>query len=293
MNIVFCVNRLGLMGLGSTLTSLIRNCSDTRKIKLWFLCSELTITDKANIEFLLNTELFKGSTEFINLNIKDNFGHLNPLHQDWTAYGRLLIPEIITDTYALYLDADLIIELDILQLSTIKSNKILSAVHEGPVHLALDNYLFLNKLYWDPKTPYFNSGVLLFNIKQWLNHKASANLKELSENYSQHLVSHDQTLLNAVCAGNFNHLADEFNVSWPPTQIPPAHSTKCIIHFIGSPKPWDLWGKSIHSGYATWSEYNTNFWNNKYGKLNIQKLTRTWHIRKSIARNISLKLFTK
>ena len=293
MNIVFCVNRLGLMGLGSTLTSLIRNCSDSGRIKLWFLCSELTDIDKTNIEYLLSNEFFRGTTEFIDLNIRINFGHLNPLHKDWTAYGRLVIPELITDTYALYLDADLIIELDILQLATVKPNKILAAAHQGPVRLALDNYLFVNKLNWAPSTPYFNSGVLLFNIEQWTNQNTSISLKKISEVYSEHLISHDQTILNAICAGEFNHLPDEFNVSWPPNRKVPTHLSKCIIHFIGAPKPWDLLGESVHSGYDVWAGYNTNFWNSKNGKLNTQKLARAWHIRKSIARNLGIKLFTK
>jgi lipopolysaccharide biosynthesis glycosyltransferase len=293
MNIVFCVNRLGLIGLGATLTSLIRNCSDSRKLKLWFFGSELISADTTNIKYLLTDELFAGETEFIDINIKSRFGHLTSLHHDWTAYGRLLIPEIITAEYALYLDADLIIGLDILQLSSINSYQILSAVHEGPVRLALDNYLFINKLNWNPVTPYFNSGVLLFNIKQWVKYGADATSKEVAKVYSEHLISHDQTILNAVCAGDFNHLPKEFNVSWPPNEKRLALSTKCITHFIGAPKPWDLWGKSIHNGYALWAEYNTDFWNKKYGKLNTQKLARTWHIRKSIAKNIGLKLFAK
>lgn len=280
------------MGLGSTITSLVRNCSNSSRLKLWFFCSELTTTDKSNITYLLNSEYFRGTTEFIDLNVKNIFGHLNPLHQDWTAYGRLLIPEIINDSYALYLDADLIIELDILQLSTVKSNKILSAVHEGPVRLALDNHLFINKLNWDPTAPYFNSGVLLFNIKQWAKCNTSSNLKEISESYSAHLVSHDQTLLNALCAGKFNQLSKEFNTSWPPNKPAPNTYDKCIIHFIGSPKPWDISGRIIHNSYNIWLQYNTNFWNQKYGKLSPGKLLRTWYIRKSILKNLKHKFFS-
>ncbi|WP_026880427.1 glycosyltransferase family 8 protein [Hymenobacter norwichensis] len=291
MNIVFCINRLGLEGLGATVTSLIRNCSDTSMIKLCFFCSNITLLDKKNIKLLLTKESFRGKTEFIDLNIEKQFGHLASLHGDWTAYGRLLIPEIIKDEFALYLDADLVIELDILSLPMTKGKNIISAVHEGPVQQALDNQLFIEKLNWEPLTPYFNSGVLLFNNEQWRETKASTKIKEIAEAYPAHLISHDQTLLNALCLGNFNQLPKEFNTSWPPDKKTSSNYNQRIIHFIGSPKPWDISGKLIHNNYTIWAQYNTSFWNNNYGKITTEKLVRTWRIRNSIFKNIKHKLF--
>ena len=111
MDIVFTVNPLGLEGLGATLSSLIRNCSNSGGLKLWFLCSSFRRIDRFNIERLLQNEHYKGAIEYINFDAESIFGHLKSLHGDWTTYGRLLIANYIKSDYALYLDADIIVEL--------------------------------------------------------------------------------------------------------------------------------------------------------------------------------------
>ena len=293
MNIVFNVNPLGMEGLGSTLTSLIRNCSDNSKLTLCFLCSELKTKDKNNIRQLLQDEFFKGNIDFFDFNAKQIFGHLKSLHGDWTAYGRLLIPAYIKSDNALYLDSDLVINADILAIQNFTTNNILSAVNGGPVLYALDNPFFIKKLNWKPDTAYFNSGVLFFNIAAWKATNIDKKVKELTDKYPNELISHDQTLLNAVCEGNFGHLPNEFNLPWYPDKAQPANADKAIIHFVGSPKPWDLFGKIIHEGNGTWKTYNTKFWKNQYGNITVPKLIRTWEIRRSILKNLKSKLTKK
>ena len=63
MNIVFTVNPIGLEGLGATLNSLVRNCSNSEELKLWFLCSDFRRIDRHNIERLLKNEQYKGTIE--------------------------------------------------------------------------------------------------------------------------------------------------------------------------------------------------------------------------------------
>jgi lipopolysaccharide biosynthesis glycosyltransferase len=123
MNIAFNINQLGLQGLGATLTSLIRNCSDTKEIIFWFLCSELEGKDKDNIRQLLLNERFAGDTNFIDFDARKTFGKLKSLHADWTAYGRLLIPGIVTSGSAVCLDSGLIILADVLKLGHFFSEK--------------------------------------------------------------------------------------------------------------------------------------------------------------------------
>jgi lipopolysaccharide biosynthesis glycosyltransferase len=81
-------------GLGASLTSLIRNCSNTEKLKIWILCDQLSQNDKDNIKQLLIFEDFKGISEFIDVNTENEFRHLKAYHGNKAAYGRFLIPSI-------------------------------------------------------------------------------------------------------------------------------------------------------------------------------------------------------
>ncbi|GAB1857004.1 hypothetical protein MHTCC0001_18400 [Flavobacteriaceae bacterium MHTCC 0001] len=290
MDIAFNFNIVGLEGLGSTLTSLIRNCSDSQKITLWFLCSDILPTDKINIKQLLDNENFTGKINFIDFDAKKSFGELRPLHGDWSAYGRLLIPSKIDRDIVLYLDCDLIILTDILELSNFNfSDRAIAAVYGSKIEDSFDKDLFINELKWPTDIGYFNSGVILFNNKKWKEDNYDSRIKELCHKFPNHFLAADQTILNAVLKGNFKYLDAKYNMAWPPRNKQPENSEKGIIHFVGSPKPWDLFGKSLHHGIKVWQTYHTPFWKKCYGALTLQKLVRTWHIRRSIIRHFGNK----
>lgn len=294
MNIVFNVNPLGLEGLAATLISLIRNCSNPQLLKLWFFCSEFDKNDKLNITELLADENFLGEVVYVDFDAKAVFGHLRPLYGDWTTYGRLLIPDYITDDTALYLDADLVILLDVLTLVDFDfEERVLAAVYGCTVEWTLDKSFFIDKLNCPPAQGYFNAGIIFFNLKKWRDTFAEAKWKKLAEKYPAELISHDQTLLNAVCEGDFAYLTPNFNNGWLPGNKKPEDAENSILHFVGSPKPWDIFGKLLHSGYRTWKEYSNASWEKKYGIVSIQKIHRTWNIRKSIARYSINKLRNK
>lgn len=290
MNIVFNINPLGMEGLGATLSSLIKNCSNSEKLKLWFLCSDLKTKDKNNIRTLLQQESFQGTIELVDFDAKEEFGHLRSLHGDWTTYGRLLIPKTIKSGKALYLDSDLVINLDVLELENFQTDKILSAVSGSTVNNALESSFFIQRLGWHPETAYFNAGVLLFNIDVWNANNTEDKVKDTADKYSHNLINRDQTLLNTVCEGEFTRLPKKFNSIWYPGKTKPKNVDEAILHFVGSPKPWDLFGQTIHLGYETWKVHNTTFWRKQYGSLTMGKLRRTWKIHRSTLRHLKDKL---
>src|SRR3954470_3769068 len=113
MNVAFCINRLGLVGLGAAVSSSIRNCTDTKKLKLWFLCSQITESDKIHLKHLLAYENFLGGSRFIDFDPYSIFGSFPSLHGDWTPYGRLLLVDYVQEDLVLYLDSDIVVELDV------------------------------------------------------------------------------------------------------------------------------------------------------------------------------------
>jgi lipopolysaccharide biosynthesis glycosyltransferase len=294
MDIVFNINYWGLTGLGATLTSLIRNCSDNKALTLWFLCSDMQPTDKSNILQLLKDEKFEGQTQFIDFDAQKTFGHLRSLHGDWTTYGRLLISKIIPSDTALYLDADLVVLIDVLALKNLDfSNHILAAVFGCTLDWAYDKSFFINKLNWPLDTHYFNAGIIFFNLKKWRETDTDKKWKALTEKYPNDILSHDQTVLNALCKGQFALLPASFNTPWNPATDRPQNSEKAILHFVGSPKPWDVLGHIIHKGYATWHAYNTPFWRQQYRVVTPESLKRAWAIKGSLILNLKKRFLGK
>ncbi len=286
MHIAFVIDLLAFEGLGTTLTSLVRNCSDSEKLTLHFLCSDVSPKHKNNIQSLLQAEGYRGNTEFHDFDAPKTFGHLVSLHGNWTTYGKFLIPDLVNAEYVLYLDTDLLVLADVLKLQDIRfTDHFLAAAPRGPFKNALENKFLVDKLGLSGEARCFNAGVLLLNLKVWKEKNIHAQVEKLCKEYPMDFQSADQTVLNAICAGTFHHLESRFNNIWTPEQQPASETDNVIFHFAGSPKPWDFFGKIIHSGHTIWAGYDTNFWDAKYKKLTFAKLHRTWKIRRSLAKH--------
>lgn len=289
MNIAFNINRLAMVGLGVTLNSLLKNCSDPQKLNIYILCADLNHDDKENIYKLLKRYgLIK--IELIDFNAKEHFGTFSSLQGDLTNYGRLLLQDYILDEKVLYLDADLVVELDVLSLENFDfQGKAIAAVNAGELRFALDYSFLNNDIGLDLDLPVFNSGIVLFNLKMWREKDIKSKCLTFGQKYSTKLISHDQTILNALFAGNFAYLPDEFNLPWYAHINKPV-SKKAILHFVGSPKPWDLFGRYFHKGFSVWKSYLDTFWKKAYYNYNYNDFLRAWHIRRSYARTLMVKI---
>lgn len=282
MNIVFNVNPSGMEGLGATISSMLRNCRDSSLLKIYVLCSRLSPEDKNNINRLLKTEKFAGESVLIDYNANSAFGHLRDFCGDYTTYGKLLIPRLVPEDVVLYLDSDLIINLDVLELEGFDfQGQFLAAVYGSTVAHVLDRRFLIQKLSWSKDTPYFNAGVILFNLKQWRATDMDKKWEQLTHAYPNDFISHDQTIFNSLSEGRFAHLPRKFNVDWKPGKLLVAVDD-IIVHFVGSPKPWDISGKFIHAGYDLWESYDTAGWKAYYCSPSYRRLRRAWNIRRSL-----------
>jgi lipopolysaccharide biosynthesis glycosyltransferase len=288
MNIAFNINKLAMIGLGVTLNSLLKNCSNPKKINIYILCADLNQDDKENIyKLLFGYGLI--NVELIDFNAKEHFGNFKSLQGDWTAYGRILLQDYILEDTVLYLDADLVIELDVMKLEGFDfQGKAIAAVNGGPIQYSLENLFFCDEIGINPEVASFNSGVLLMNLKVWRQNDIKNQCLAFGRSYPNKLKSADQTILNGLFAGNFAFLPNEFNLPWYAHSDRP-RSKKAILHFVGSPKPWDLFGKYFHNGFLVWKSYLDTAWKKAYYNHNYNDFLRVWHIRKSYARSFMLK----
>lgn len=288
MNIAFNINKLAMVGLGVTLNSLLKNCSNPKKLSIYILCSDLNSNDKTNIKNLLNkfglTEVF-----LIDFNPKEYFGDFGSLHGDRTCYGRLLLQDYVKGDRVLYLDADLVIELDVLTLDGFDfEGKSLGAIYGTSVEYSLENYFFY-KIGLNKDLAVFNSGVVLFNLNSWREKGIKNSCLNFARKYPNELVSHDQTILNSLFAGNFAFLPSEYNFLWYANGKKPQNKLS-ILHFVGSPKPWDILGKYSRGGYSVWISYLDEDWSEAYYKTNFKDFIRAWHIRRSYVKTFMLKV---
>ncbi len=291
MNIAFCVNRLGLFGLGATVTSLIRNCTAPEKLQLYFLCAYISQNDKSEIVKLLTNINYFGKYTFIDFDPIAIFSSFKSLHGDWTPYGRLLLSELLDVQEVLYLDSDLVIEVNVLELNNFNfGNQVLAAVHGGYIRSEYEYDFYINKIGLSPSLESFNSGVLLLNLNEWRLQQIKDKCFEFAEKFSNDLMTADQTILNALFAGNFAKLPIRFNAAWPADKNMPEVAGKAVLHFTGSPKPWDLFGHLIHKGYAVWKSYSNESWESHFFKPSFSILRRTWHLRRSYVRILKGKL---
>ena len=288
MNIAFNINKLAMIGLGVTLNSLLKNCSNPKKLSIYILCSDLNSNDKTNITNLLNkfglTEVF-----LIDFNPNEYFGDFGSLHGDRTTYGRLLLQNYVKGDSVLYLDADLVIELDVLTLDGFDfEGKSLGAVNGGSLEYSLENHFFY-KIGLNKGLAVFNAGILLFNLTIWREKDIKNSCLNFARKYPNELVSHDQTILNSLFAGNFAYLPCEFNIPWY-AHIKRPLDKLAILHFVGSPKPWDIFGKYFHGGYSVWISYLDEDWRKAYYKTNFKDFIRAWRIRRSYIKTFILKV---
>ena len=212
---------------------------------------------KNKIEKLKNTaDTFKAQIEFITVS-EDKFinvylsGHVSK-----AAYFRLALADILPNDIekVIYLDVDLLVFDDINKLWQIDlKNLPLAAVPDYGIMASVRLCKQKKQVIGLPVgEKYFNSGVLVVNLKEWRKEDYTKQILEIINN--NQLPHHDQDALNKL----FMHKWKELELRW--NVIPPiyylfnkvvfnkklrnsalkAKSDIAILHYAGSYKPWQF-----------------------------------------------------
>jgi lipopolysaccharide biosynthesis glycosyltransferase len=180
------------------------------------------------------------------------------------AYYRLLIPNVLPDEIEklIYLDADMVINTDIRKLwdMDVGQNYVLAVQEQCKdaqyvsSKKALPSYQDLGI---DPAAKYFNSGVMLINLKKWRADNISEKIIEYLQEYSEKVLYWDQDGLNAVLAGKWGELNHRWNLlsqtftnpCWDDGPIKDRQIYEklihdpYIVHFNSPSKPWHVKNK--------------------------------------------------
>lgn len=164
------------------------------------------------------------------------------------AYYRLFFPSLVPDDIQklIYIDADTVVIKDLSELYHLNiGTRPIGAVREkiGAVRPEIGNY---------DKDNYFNSGVMLIDIKEWRKQEVTEKALKFIHEFPDALKCVDQDALNAVLLDNWFCIEKKFNVLYQfvPSTLPkraraPFLKDKVIIHYtLGKHKPWCALGRN-------------------------------------------------
>lgn len=157
-------------------------------------------TDKSIIFYYINGEQF------------NKYPNLSNWYLSKAAYYRLFLTEILPDSLdkVLYLDCDLLVLQSLGNIWDINLKGFaLAAIIDS---LECYNVNYYNRLRYSPSKLYFNSGVMLVNLKYWRDNNALAQFMNYLRDYSDRIVSHDQDILNVVFQDSKLLLPIKFNL---------------------------------------------------------------------------------
>jgi lipopolysaccharide biosynthesis glycosyltransferase len=246
VHLLLCTNSLYLQHAGVCLTSLLANNQD-----LFF---NIVIAGRAT-ETLDEEKLRRSLACFPNHCLSFHkftppAGRNLPLnpgaHYTLDNWTRIWVEEFFADTVnrVLYLDSDIVVVGSVAPLWRIDlGGALLGAVDiPGSQH-------GVTKLEMRAEDGYFNSGVLLIDLKQWRERRALDTILGYVEAHPERMVyTLDQDALNACFHASRKRLEYKWNATWPfyqePSSLPLArqeievirHEAR-IIHFSGL-KPW-------------------------------------------------------
>ena len=156
------------------------------------------------------------------------------------VYSRLLLDQKLPIDLekALWLDTDLLINSDISKLyhADLQGNAIGAVADVSVDHLtSAQIHRFKKNLGIENPKNYFNSGVLLIDLKKWRTEEIGQKAVDFARKHYHVMDAQDQDVLNAVLKGNWEHLPGIWNQS---QYLPQVNEREGIIHLIGKRKPW-------------------------------------------------------
>jgi UDP-glucose:(galactosyl)LPS alpha-1,2-glucosyltransferase len=201
-----------------------------------------------------------------------DFPNISNKHVSEATYYRLFISKYIPDDikHLIYIDADAFF------LNPLKKDlyPIFENFQKSNFGIAAKT---TNEVLDDPtikelgltKSMYFNAGILFIDYERWRNEKYFVKLIDILENSKIQFKSWDQDILNIFFDGNYFELNEELNFNINrierknENQIDLIEKNVTIIHYIGSPKPWNIKGL-FYPGYIFFYNIFRDLFNEVY-----------------------------
>jgi lipopolysaccharide biosynthesis glycosyltransferase len=281
------------MPLAVTVCSAVANLTNNRKVASYILDGGINEANKQKIVKSLNSSqvsifwIRPDDTLFEDIVLTR--------HLTITCYYRLLVGDLLPQNLdkAIYLDTDMVVTGDLGELWDInlKENYVLAVQDDVELFIGMsDGLRNYRERGLPPEEKYFNSGLLVIDLKKWRTDDIGKKVIEYVKQNSQY-VRNDQDGLNAVLAGKWGELHPKWNVmpkvyeypSWQESPFTPevyneVYQRPGVIHYTNSPKPWYAGlktecqhpKKNLFFEYVdltAWSGYRDTFWRRLWRKF--------------------------
>lgn len=266
MNIAFAADNGYAQHLAVSIASLLSNVKTDEDICIHILDGGLSKENKSKIKALSSIHVcrFKfvevdvtgfnlrdfqknsttgGYTHKVNGKVEKFFSNM--------VFAILLSPTVIPNVDKLiFLDSDIAVTGNIADLwNEDLGNNLLLAV-EKPKKTVLERHCIGIDHPLDH--PYFNSGVVVMNMKGLRGVLTAPKINTVIEKYKGKFFFHDQDMLNIMCRGRWASIHPKYNAmlymleskydddftGYTKQEVLEAREAPCIIHFSRRPKPW-------------------------------------------------------
>jgi len=236
IHVAFCSDSGYIPQLAAALVSLfISNWKN--QLSVYVVTTGLTARHRASLEKLAVT--FGRSLHFHDLDASPLRG-LAEYVQPQSTYYRLLLPGLLQDVSRLiYLDCDLVVEIDLLELwQTPQQDKLVLGVAErDELQPGLQAHV------GTPADPYINAGVIVMDLEAWRVENVAAKCLQWLKDNPTVATMMDQDAINRVCMGRKAYVPLKWNLNpiHGPARVTLPQFPERILHFAGPLKPWHEW----------------------------------------------------
>ncbi len=296
------------MPLAVTARSALANLKGKRKMLLFIIDGNIKNYNKEKIIKSLKSEncevKFIPKPDFL-LKMAEfqHYGKDRIFSASGAALYRLMIAELLPREFdkAIYLDSDLVVRGNLEELweTDLAENYVL-AVQDMLIQYVSSPSGLLNykELGISPDAKYFNSGVLVINLKKWRDDKITIKAIDYLKHNREYVRWHDQDVLNALLASQWGELDPQWNFMvgiyeyslnlWKEN-IYPGHNENVlndiqnlynnlvrnpyIIHFTSGRKPWNSRHTLLkeyffeYADMTAWSNWRLTLWRQIWIKL--------------------------
>lgn len=253
INIVLGADERYFPGLLVTIATTLLNTDSLQAINISIFDGGISTTSK----HLLHTIATKINSNISITWLKPNlekYSLLPSMSGNYMAYARLLIPEILNEDKAIWFDADLLVFKDIELLWNISLNDKTIAAACEPYDNAFSNDIKnLSDFNIPAGSDYFNSGVLLMNLKKLREEQFTDKSLEFLYSNNGNYLWHDQSAINVVLYEKILKLDQSWNffntLFYDNLNIDFVYRNDYIYHFLQRPKPWQKYSGDPHAQF--------------------------------------------
>lgn len=257
------------MPLAVVARSALENLQPDYKIKLFVIDGGITDSNKHRIEQSLNPDRCQinfipkpdswlaAVQDVLNYLQSTTSVELQHITASVAPYYRLFMAELLPAEIerVIYLDCDLVVKDNLKKLweADFNDNYVLAVQDIWVPYVSSMKGVPYEKLQIPADSKYFNSGVLVINLRKWRANNITAQAIAYLKSYQQEIRAHDQDVLNGLFVGQWGELDSRWNVTpaivdlFPSWQDSPFSKEvyqqlinhPSIVHFATNRKPWN------------------------------------------------------